>query len=429
MNAMKKLFLLLMALMLVLGMASAAGAETVPAETEPAAEEAVETAEVGDPVLFTVNGAEVLKSKVDDIAANLYETYTSYGYTLGEDDMVFLNEIAVNYAIQMELMNQKAVELGLDQLSEEEMTALTEENHSYWEQAVEFYMESYFGITAESADEEKADARINTLALLESMGYTEEMLLRDAVESEISGRVYAEMIKGTEVTDEDIRKAFDERVASDKETYAENLYYYEMYTQYYGVESYYIPEGYRGVTQILLPVDDELLNAYLTARDQLEAGTEGVTQEQVDEALAAVQASIQPVYDEIVAKFNAGTPINDLIAEYNTDPGMTVAENLQKGYSVHKDSVMYDPQFVAAAFSVDNIGEMSQPYVGSYGAYVVYYLRDIPGGPVELTDAMMAELKESAMQTKQQQAYSDTLEKWMAEMDIQYTEAGQPYAQ
>ena len=410
MNAMKKLSLLLAVMLCVVSLAMPVSAE-----------------EAADPVVFTVNGVEVLKSTVDAIADNLYETYTSYGYTLGEEDKVYLNEIAVNYAVQMELMSQKAAELGLDQLTEEELAALTEENHEYWEQAVAYYMEASFGITEESTDEEKADARINTLALLESMGYTEEALLKDAIDSEISGRVYNEMIKGQEVTNEDIRNAFDEHVASDEAAYKDNIYNYELYTQYYGYESYYVPEGYRGVTQILLAVEDELLDAYLTARDQLEAGAEGMTQEQVDAALAAVQAAVQPTYDEIAAKFNAGTAFEALIDEYNTDPGMQNPATRATGYSVHADSVLYDPSFVTAAFSVNNIGEMSQPSIGNYGAYIVYYLRDIPAGPVEFTDEIAASLREEAVAAKEEEAFDAAMSAWVASAEIVYTEAGNAY--
>lgn len=413
MNAMRKVSLLLAVMLCVVSLAMPVYAE----EGETAA----------DPVILTVNGTEVTKSTIDGIADNLYETYTSYGYTLSDEDMVYLKEIAVNYAVQMELMNQKAVELGLDQLTDEEMAALTEENHEYWEQAVQYYMQSNFSITDESTDEEKADARINTLALLESMGYTEELLLKDAVDSEISSRVYNEMIKGVEVTDEDVRKAFDEHVANDEIAYKDNIGYYEMYTQYYGYESYYMPEGYRGVIQILLPVDDELLNAYLTARDQLEANAEGVTQEQVDAALAAVQASIQPTYEEIVTKFNAGTSFQDLIAEYNTDPGMQDPTNLANGYSVHADSMLYDPSFVAAAFSVSSIGEMSQPSIGSYGAYIVYYLRDIPAGAVEYTDAVAAALREEAVAAKESEAFDAAMTAWVNAAEIVYTDAAGDY--
>ena len=75
--------------------------------------------------------------------------------------------------------------------------------------------------------------------------------------------------------------------------------------------------------------------------------------------------------------------------------------NLNNGYNVHMDSIMWDPAFTAAAFSVDNIGDVSQPVVGSYGVHIVCYKRDVPAGAVELTDALAAQLQEELAQQVQ----------------------------
>ena len=45
---------------------------------------------------------------------------------------------------------------------------------------------------------------------------------------------------------------------------------YEYYTNYMGSKSYYVPEGYRGISHILLKVDQDLLSTYTSLAAELE---------------------------------------------------------------------------------------------------------------------------------------------------------------
>ena len=154
---------------------------------------------------------------------------------------------------------------------------------------------------------------------------------------------------------------------------------------------------------------------------------EPVTEEMVEAARLAVIASVQDTIDEIMAKLDAGTPWADLVAEYSTDPGMQTEPNKSNGYSVYADSIMYDPAFVQAAFSIDNIGDVSAPYVGMYGIYIVNYTRDVPSGAIELTDEIYASLEEELLADVKNDAITTAYEAWLAHSGITYTEAGASY--
>ncbi|MGN0747165.1 MAG: peptidylprolyl isomerase, partial [Aristaeellaceae bacterium] len=249
----------------------------------------------------------------------------------------------------------------------------------------------------------------------------------------------------------------------------------------YGQTSYYQPEGYRGVTHILLQVDDELLQAYQDLSAQLEeqqeadeeaaaeetaepageeaaaeetaepageeaaaeetaepAGEEAapeetaepvqrVTREDVDAAYAAIIASVQPTIDEINAKLAEGVAFADLVAEYGTDPGMQSEPYKTEGYAVHLDSILWDPVFVQAAFSVENVGDIAQPVVGSYGVHIVQYTRDVPAGPVELTDEIKAELREDLLATAENEMFNTTMDAWLAAAEVTYTDEGKAF--
>ena len=97
---------------------------------------------------------------------------------------------------------------------------------------------------------------------------------------------------------------------------------------------------------------------------------------------------------------------------------------LKEGYAVHQDSIMWDPVFTAAAFSekMQKPGDVSDPVVGSYGIHILYYLRDIPGGIVEMTDEIYAEIESYIVSEKTNMAYSEALIAWRAETEIVYNE-------
>ena len=74
--------------------------------------------------------------------------------------------------------------------------------------------------------------------------------------------------KAEEMTDEELNEIY--RGLTDEEFLAlsNDINAYESVSNYYasyGYDFHYIPEGYRGITHILLDVDEELLNAEISS--------------------------------------------------------------------------------------------------------------------------------------------------------------------
>ena len=247
-----------------------------------------------DDVMATVNGAAILRGTVDGIAENMIYSFSQYGYDTSDEGMLqWINQYALEYAVQLELMEQKAAELGLDQFTDEEKAEIEKENADEWAEIVDTYVSYYGGLTEESTDEEKASARISVLSMLEGWGYTEAIMLETAFDNAVLDRVEAYMVEGAVVTDEDIRQSFDEKAAADEETYKNDVAMYEYMTQYYGQTAYYVPEGYRGVTHILLEVSDDLMGEYesLSARLEEQQDEEEGAELTGDAATAALMLS------------------------------------------------------------------------------------------------------------------------------------------
>ena len=457
---MKRLMSLLLALCLAaLSCTALAESESeVPAEAETAAETTEETgAETAEPVLLvTVNGTEIYDDDYDLqywISYYLY-TLSSSGYDTSNADLLNdVNQYSLYNTMNFTLLRQKAGELGLAEISDEEKAEMEEEARESWASVLESYETGYFGITDDSTEEERSAARLDALAVLEGMGYTEDSYVKEMVDGSITNllieRVQTYAADGLEVTDEEVADYYSELAQEDAEAYADDISNYEFMTQYYGQDSYYTPEGYRGIIHILLDVDEELINAWkdLTARleeqlskeneeatdaeaetaEDAETAEEPVTQEMVDAARQAILDSVSATVDEIMAKYNEGTSFEDLILEYGTDPGMQDEATRAEGYHIHEGSILYDSDFVKGAMALEKIGDISEPVISQFGVHILQYLKDIPGGIAELTDGLKEELREALMTEKQQDAFNTLLDKWMAEADIQYTEAGEAW--
>ncbi|MDO5144700.1 MAG: peptidylprolyl isomerase [bacterium] len=446
----KKLLALCLAVMLTVGCSL-----SMRAYAEDAADATAEEAAQENPLLVTVNGTQLYLADVQSEIDYLVSYYNEMGYDMTlEENLSYVRYMGLQTAISRVVLKQKAAELGLDTLTDEEMETLREENHQNWNELVDYYVSTMFGLTEESSEEDVAAARLQVLSMLESAGFTEESVLANEADNQVYARMENYVMGDFAVTDEAVEAYYQGLVESSREQYEGNVGLYEMMS-YYGYDTpYYTPEGYRGVTHILLQVDEELMNRYTELNALLEEQAEAVesgeatgeeaepaeeaaepaeetakpvTQADVDAAYDAIIASVQPTIDEIMGKLEQGVPFADLVAEYGTDPGMEAEPNKSEGYSVHMDSILWDPVFVKAAFSVDNVGDVAEPVVGSYGVHIVYYLRDVPAGAVAMTDEMRAEFAQTLLDEEKTERMNTALTEWMESATIEYTADAAPY--
>ncbi|MBQ8082394.1 MAG: peptidylprolyl isomerase [Clostridia bacterium] len=393
MNQMKKLMALLVALAMMLSVALSVAEDTVPGST----------------VVATVNGEEIYKSELDDLIS--YYLSSGYEYTYAE---------ALESLLYEKLMTRYLEDEGYTAFTEEEEAQLREEADSSWEAAMQNYVSYYL---SEDTEEARAELYKQAEEYYRSLGYSPDVLFENNKTNAAYTKLTSSLVDADAVTEEEIRQHFEETVAYQKEMIGDSVYMRELYSYYYG-DIWYMPAGYRNVLHILLTVDDELLSAYTEANEAYEAlleefltqqesdpaeaqeeadeaaetETEAVTQEQVDaakqardEAAQRVLDSKKDVLDDIENRLAAGEDFKSLIAEYNEDPGLDV----ETGYAVHRDSIMWDAAFITGTFSerMTQPGAHSEPVIGSYGIHIVYYLSDA-GEAVPLDDEIAAELRE-----------------------------------
>lgn len=459
---MKKLIALLLCLSLCLG--AAAIAET----TDPAATTATQLQD--SDVVVTINDQAITWADLQTIYNSLVNTYgTSYDLTDSANVDLF-RSVAMENKISETLISQKAVELGLE-LTAEEAAEAEATADSDWDAAIQSYISTnYPDLTEESAQEDRDAANAEAVKYFNDQGFSPESLHESYKENAGYNKVVSFIIQDVTVTDEEVEQLYQDLVAADKELYQNDISAYvehnsyvdqmAMYAMYYGSGSnmdyaWYRPAGFRAVKHILLPVDETLMTAYqdLQARleEQMTDEAEGadvaeptaepaadaeataepatpVTQADVDNAKADILASLADTIDEINQKIAEGADFDELIATYGvnadgtaSDPGMTSEPYMTSGYEVAQSSTNYVPEFVEAAFSVDSVGEVSAPYLSSFGIHIVKYIGDVAEGPIAMTDAQRQTKRDSLLQSKQNELYTATMEQWIAESNIVYS--------
>ncbi len=388
-----------------------------------------------DDVVATVNGVDITG---EEVLASYEHVVTYYGEP-DADSLELYYAFSMEEAISLELIKQTAADLGVDQFTQEERDALYETADSEWQYALDNYVSYNYALTDESTQEERDAAYAEAADYYSMMGYSQDILRASYVDNETFERMKNELAKDVTVTDEEVQAYYDQAVQADKDIYEFDIDAYEnqMLMFQYGYadqEPWYRPAGYRYIKHILLPVDETLMSTYtdLVARFEEQMETEEtadntqateaeqpaapVTAEDIDAAKAAIIASVQATIDEINQKIADGVSFDDLVAEYGTDPGMTTGDN-PNGYEVSLASVSFVPEFIAASFSVDAVGDVAEPIVSDYGVHIIKYAGDAPSGPIELTDELKAVIRQNLMDDK----VNAELNAWYDSADIQYT--------
>ena len=426
-------------------------------------------------VIVEYDGGVVFLDDILEQYAGVDSQFSSYyGASLADYgyDTVYKQMIA-EMLLQNAVLEAKAAELGLDQLDDETMAGLTEEAATNFES----YITSVWDYFA-SDDLTDEEIREDCVAYLESMGYTEDALLETLIDNYVSEQLYNYITADVTVTEEDIQAAFDELVAEQEASFADDSTYNTSRNN--GDTIVWNPEGYRMVHHVLIRFTDdqatryselqdtldtlnEELEALQTAAEEAAAATDESTTEATDETaaeataeatdeaaaettsetaeateaparteeeinaeIADVEAELTALYEEllptaqeVIDAFNSGTSFSDLIDQYNEDPGMENEPTATNGYAVSANSTAWDPAFTEGAMSIESIGEISEPVYGQNGIHIIYYDSDIPAGAVDL-ESVRAEIEESALNTKLNDTYDNTLAEWVEAVNPVY---------
>ena len=438
MKMMKRMLALLMMLAVVFTMTACKKEEPATVQTNLSDT----TVPNASDVMLSVGGTTLNRATYETYLKSLEDYYASYGYDVTDPELSqMLKQFALQTGVEYIVMDLKLVELGLA-MTEEEKTAARTAAQEEWDATIQDGL-AYYGITESSTEEERNATLLSVLAELETMGYTEESYISDAVRYASYDKLVDYASQGVSVSDEDVVTYYNSLVEADKELYENDAAAYEqtqymnqMYIMYgmsdYATPIYYKPAGYRLVTHILLEASEELLTAYVDLQAAYEeqqitleeGGTvegELITAEEIENARLAILANVQPTVDEINQKLAEGVAFADLIPLYTADTGMMDAESIAAGYEVHMDSTNWVIPFRDQSFTVDTIGDVTAPVVTDYGVHIIQYVADVPAGPVELTEEMQTYFHEVLLSNAISDAYSNAIAQWTTEAAVEYS--------
>ena len=370
--------------------------------------------------------------------------YSAYGYSMdGYEDLV--KQDILDSMVEEAIVKHMADLLGfydVDDVTREELMALAQDDLDNY---IATYRSSFE--TDDATDEEVVAATTEYLA---ENGVTLDSLYEDELKFHVSDMVYAHVCDPVSITDEDVAAKYDELVGQDQISYGAGSEAYE-YALSSGAAIYWNPTGYRNVRQVLVAFDDDQQTRYdeiselisslegeLEAAQAPEEDESGETSEtEADEAeeapraeediqadldaanaeLSALYEELKPTVDEVYAKFEEGTAIDELIATYGGDPGSINDDGTTNTYCVSENSNSYDAPFKEAAMSIENIGELADPANGAYGVYIVYYDSDVVSCAVDY-ESVKDDIYADTLEEAREAAYDAQLESWKTELNL-----------
>ncbi len=366
---MKKLMALLMALMLMLSSFGAAVAEEADIVLATAFDGGV-----------NVTMSEV-KAEFDEMLQAYIAYYAQYGYEMDEYDTEFQNSVAQE-TVQMKLSQKVAERHAMDtgyELTQEKDEGYQAEALAALAEMMEYYAQllPQYGVPEDQIEEV-------TKAELEAAGYTFDTLYESAKLKGVLDHLYVLGTEGVAVTDEEVKAAFDAKVAAQKETYDADV---DAFISAYigGEEILYTPENVR------------LLHCIFVALEAEE------TAEETAEAEADAPVTGLAKANEALEKIRAGENFTIIMEAYNEDA--STPEQMQIGYPIAETSGSYGDEFKNGAMALEKVGDVSDVIVTDYGYFILKYAADLTVGGVEFEPRKEAETAE-ALTNKQNDAYS-----------------------
>ena len=217
-------------------------------------------------VVAKYDGGEIKQADVMGNLVSQYnymsQMYSMYGINMSSDVLTDIEQSVVEAAVEDVAIAKQLESRGLT-LAEDKLAEAQESADSAYQQAFDSFRSSAAGENDEVKDKQ-------TEYDLYSNGYTKESFLASAIAS-ANRTLIEDTVKGeiTEVTDEELQKAFDDKVAGDQETYEEDHGAFESAMSSESDTVYWIPEGYRTVKHILVKPADDVLQAVTDARKAL----------------------------------------------------------------------------------------------------------------------------------------------------------------
>lgn len=406
-------------------------------------------AEAEDPVVVRVGDVTFTRSQLQSaLDSDIATTQVLGQVALTDEEKLALRDDTINRFIGVGLIEMKLRETGRNDFTKEEEENLKAAARNQYEQL-------WQGFWQRAQDSGEAFTEAQITEFMEDEGYTTEAIYEEYKATERRYRAVELYCPNLTLTEDMIEEYYQTQfLTPDRERYENDLDLYEQEILAQKNESFYTPEGYRAIQQILLSYPEEVEKGLKKERETVNrAGkataealqslaTAAAVAEGWDdmaepraaydaalEALKAAQADfnekrrqlarplIQDTAQAIQAAHDAGIDFGTLIDKYSTDKS---EQNTEKGgYPVHPDSKNWPEDFIEAAMALKAPGDISKPVFSDLGIHILCYASDIPAGEHELTADERETLNASALYYYQNQELEALIADWRDEYEIE----------
>lgn len=414
------------------------GSQTDAASAFTEEELATTVIQIGD---FTVDLNEYL-----DLFNEVADYYYTYGYdiTATDEDLESYKSIITNALIEENMLLYQASELGLDQLTDEQLAEIEDTYQEDITSIFDYYTQLAKNEVKDPNDLEAINELVEQYIVDEAEYYLGagatkeeyfEYLEQSAHDQYVVNLLKEYVTADIVISDESITEEYD-YVLTDPET--GDKFYYADYPEAYRSEQenyeltgtlsdgtttippLYIPEGYSRILHIYTTSDAEFSEEYtqnIATMTKLESeygklalkdaasGTnananrikeildeyrelKAANDAEYQEHMADARAKIEEAY----AKLQNGEAFSDVMVEYTEDSIIMSNDVLSASgrliapsYYSEQDTDDFSDE-VKAAFSELNIGEYSSIIEDDSGFHIIYYLSDVTPGIVPMED-------------------------------------------
>lgn len=349
----------------------------------------------------TENYPAEMEISYSDFAKQYAYMLDQYGVEDDEEESVAeacknLRQNIIDNMITERIFLQKAKELGLDTLTEEELAAIKTTFDEQVAQSEQHYAElAQSASETELSDEEKANAGREALDLsLEKCGITRDDLYEWLKNYNIAAKVTDSIV--SVVTEDDAKNTVDEYIKQCKTLYSDDR---EAYISQ-GCTEFWLPDEARNVWHIFLGFDEDTANEITTLRESDNAAADELVSQKAEE-LSEKQAAV-------LADIEAGIEYSTLLLQYASNPA--AASYFPGGYPVVPEDTRYDEKFVENALSIPAQDGKTAVYTDDSGVHILVY-----AGAAAISEEKMEENVQTALANIRQSEFNKKLNEWTNE--------------
>ncbi len=367
---------------------------------------------------------EYYQIKFKDFYSEYSFTITNYG--LDETNSAYASYVQyyrqniIDMLTNEKLIMKKASELGLDQLSEEEMKTVEEtylKNLEDWYASFETKAKEALGIstdetsTVDSANDEKILEKEKELfnEYISGFGLTEEIFLKWQTNTAIQKKVNDYLVKDITVTDAEVEDYITKLTKEAKETYEKSASDYANDSEYQKV---WIPDDARRIKYIVVSIPSSDYAEINAARN--ESGADDAEIDKMrDEKLAEIKSKAETALEKATAD---GADFDAVIKEYSsaysedTAGQTTLVLNNKEGLS---------EELYNGVFDLKNPGDVSGLIPTDGGYYIIKYDSKATVTDEELTE-YKATVKDELLSSRQSETTNSAIEEWRNAVGYEY---------